>query len=65
MGTHGLNRPAREVCHRLDLVIQSLGITEDTSMTQEHVRELLRKGYLIPLRRQFPNAKITVYPEFP
>lgn len=64
-GPHGLNRPAREVCHRLDLVLKNLGITEDTPMTREHVRELLQKGYLIPLRRKYPEAKITLYPEIP
>lgn len=62
-GPHGLNRPAREVCHRLDLVVRCLGITEDTPMTSEHVRVLLQKGYLIPLRRQYPHADIRVYPQ--
>ena len=62
-GPHGLGRPAREVCHRLELVMQCLGIPEDTPITQNHVRELLQTGYLIPLGRQYPHANITVYPE--
>ena len=61
-GKHGLNRPAREVCHRLDLVIRCLGITEDTLITKAHVHDLLQNGYLIPLRRQYPHANITIYP---
>ena len=64
-GPHGLGKPAREVCHRLDLVTQCLGITEDTRMTRDHVRQLLREGYLLPLGRQYPHAKISVYPEYP
>ena len=64
-GPHGLNRPAREVCHRLGLVTQCLGIAEDAPVTEEHVRKLLQEGYLIPLGKQHPNAKITVYPELP
>lgn len=62
-GPHGLNKPVREVCHRPELVTSCLGITEDTPITQEHVRKLLRTGYLIPLSRQYPHAKITVFPE--
>ena len=64
-GPHGLGRPAREVCHRPELVTQCLGITEDTRMTRDHVRQLLREGYLLPLGRQYPHAKISVYPEYP
>jgi xanthine dehydrogenase accessory factor len=64
-GPHGLNKPAREVCHRLDLVLECLKITEDTTITRAHVRQLLQAGYLIPLRGQYPNAEITVYPEMP
>ena len=62
-GPHGLHKPAGEVCHRLDLVLRCLGIREDTPITQDHVRQLLQEGYLIPLKEQYPHAKITVYPE--
>ena len=62
-GPHGLGKPAREVCHRLELVMECLGIQEDTVMTRTHVRKLLEMGYLIPLRKQFPDAEITVVPE--
>ena len=61
-GPHGLGRPARQVCHRLELVTACLGIDGDTPITREHVRILLEKGYMIPLQEQYPNAKITVYP---
>ena len=63
-GPHGLGKPAREVCHRLELVMACLGINEDTPITREHVSQLLEKGYLKPLRQQYPDAKILVYPEF-
>lgn len=61
-GPHGLHKPAREVCHRLELVMQCLGITEDTVITKDHVRQLLQEGYLLPLQKQYPDAKIRVYP---
>ena len=62
-GPHGLGKPAREVCHRLELVMACLGINEDTPITREHVSQLLEKGYLKPLRQQYPGVKILVYPE--
>ena len=62
-GPHGLGKPAREVCHRLALVMDCLGIDGDTLITREHVSELLEKGYLKPLGQQYPNAKILVYPK--
>ena len=61
-GPHGLGRPAREVCHRLELVTRCLGIEEDTRISTEHVEKLLQEGYLLPLRRQFPRAEIQVWP---
>lgn len=62
-GPQGLGKPAREVCHRLALVMDCLGINEDTPITREHVSQLLEEGYLKPLRQQYPDAKIEVYPK--
>ena len=62
-GPHGLGKPAREVCHRLELVLDCLGIDGDTPITREHVAVLLEKGYLMPLRRRHPGVKIRVYPD--
>ena len=61
-GPQGLGKSAREVCHRLALVMDCLGIDEDTPITREHVKCLLEKGYLKPLKQRYPNAKIRVYP---
>ena len=64
-GPHGLGRPAREVCHRLELVLDCLGIDGDTPITRAHVARLLEEGYLTLLRQRFPEAKIVVYPDLP
>lgn len=61
-GPHGLGKPAREACHRPELAVQCLGIREETVITREHVRKLIREGYLLPLQKQYPHRKITVYP---
>lgn len=63
-GPHGLGKPAREVCHRLDLVTQSLQISPDTVITPEHVAKLIRYGYLIPLQKSHPQAEIQIYPPY-
>ena len=64
-GPHGLGKPAREVCHRLELVLDCLGIDGDKIITRDHVARLLEEGYLTPLRQRFPEAKIVVYPDLP
>ena len=61
-GPHGLGQSVESACHRPELVMDCLGIREDTLMTREHVRKLLQEGYLIPLKSRYPNAEITVYP---
>ena len=43
--------------------MECLGIDGDTPITREHVAQLLEKGYLKPLRKQYPDAKIEVYPK--
>ena len=62
-GPQGLGKPAREVCHRLELVMDCLGIDGDTLITREHVSQLLEEGYLKPLGQRYPDAKIEVYPK--
>ena len=61
-GPHGLGKPAGAVCHRLELVMKCLNITEDTIITEEHVRKLLVQGYQQPLAEKFPNVEISFYP---
>lgn len=61
-GLNGLGRPAREVCHRLDLVTACLGISENTVITPVHVQRLVTEGYLKPLRQQYPDKKVVLMP---
>ncbi len=61
-GLNALGKKAGEVCHRLDLVKQCLGIEDDTVITPSHVQKLVMEGYLEPLRRRYPNSKITLMP---
>ncbi|MDO5299587.1 MAG: selenium cofactor biosynthesis protein YqeC [Clostridia bacterium] len=61
-GLSALGRPAREVCHRLDLVKACLGIDDDTLITPEHVERLLWEGYVKPLRARYPQKKLTILP---
>ena len=59
-GLHGLGKPAREVCHRLELVKEVLGIEDDTLMQPIHVQQLVKEGYVMPLKDKYPNKTITV-----
>ncbi len=60
-GLHGLGKPAGEVCHRLELVKECLGIEDDTIMTPVHVQKLLTEGYLTPLRLQYPGVPVRLH----
>ncbi len=61
-GLHALGRPMREVAHRPELVSRCLGIADDTIIRPEHIQQLVREGYLEPLRKRYPDKKITVEP---
>ena len=60
--TDTIEKRACEVAHRLELVKECLGISDDTIVTGEHVEVLVREGYVRPLRERFPKKKIMVYP---
>lgn len=59
-GLRALGKPLREVAHRPELVKACLGAGDDTIITLEHIAELLREGYLRPLRETY--GKVSVYP---
>ena len=61
-GLNALEQPAKNVCHRLELVKQCLGIGDDTLITPLHVQNLVTQGYLLPLREKHPHMKIRVLP---
>ena len=61
-GLQALGKPAREVCHRLELVKACLGICDDTLMTADHIIRLLQEGYFKPLKRKHPGVRIHVHP---
>ena len=61
-GLHHIGQKAKDCCHRLDLVKACLGIEEDTVITPAHVQKLVTEGYLKPLRRKYPDKKISIIP---
>ena len=61
-GLNAIGQPAKNVCHRLELVKSCLDIQDDTEMTASHVQKLVTDGYLKPLRAAYPNVKITCIP---
>ena len=61
-GLNALGQKAKDVCHRLELVKECLGIDDDTIITPDHVQKLVTEGYLNPLRQKYPDIKITIVP---
>ena len=60
-GLWALGKAAGEVCHRIDLVKKFLGISDETIIQQEHIYKLVMEGYIHPLRKKYPSAKISVH----
>ncbi len=61
-GLNALGQKAKEVCHRLELVKNCLGIGDDTLISPAHVQKLVTEGYIKPLREKYPYKKITLVP---
>ena len=61
-GLHGLGKAAKDACHRLSLVKEHLGITDETLITPDHIYRLVMEGYVRPLQEKYPQKKITVAP---
>ena len=61
-GLFAIGQPAKAVCHRLELVKNCLQIEDDTVMTAELVQKLVMNGYIEPLRKKYPNAKVSLVP---
>ena len=49
-GLNALGQKAKDVCHRLELVKECLGIEDNTVITPAHIQKLVTEGYLKPLR---------------
>ena len=61
-GLNALGQKAKDVCHRLELVKDCLGVGDDTVITPVHIQKLVTEGYLRPLREAYPSATIRVQP---
>ena len=61
-GLNAMGQKAKDVCHRLELVKACLDIRDDALITPSHIQQLVTEGYLNPLRKAYPNMKITLQP---
>lgn len=60
-GLCAVGKPLKEVCHRMELVQKCLGVSEDTILTKEHLEILLQKGYVEPLKKEYPKATLKIF----
>ena len=58
-GASALGRPLEEACHRLEFAEKILG-SQSWILTSELLGRLLEKGYVEPLKKQYPGRKIAV-----
>lgn len=61
-GLNAIGKKAKDVCHRLELVKDCLGIDDEEIITPTHIQKLVTEGYLKPLREKYPDKKITLVP---
>ena len=59
-GLHGLGKLAKEAVHRVELASRQVGIQPDDVIRATHIQELIRKGYLGPLKEKYQNKIVTV-----
>lgn len=57
-GFHALGKPAKDVAFRLELVKKCLNISDETIITPVHIQQLVRKGYVEKLMKQYHNTEI-------
>lgn len=61
-GLHAIGKPLLEAAHRPELVMACLGVSENTTITLEHIAKLVLQGYLCPLGEKYPEISLSVYP---
>ncbi len=55
VGMSALGRPLGDVCHRPELAAALLGVDVNERVTAEHIQRLVTRGYVDPLRKQYPD----------
>ena len=60
-GLCAVGKPLKEVCHRIELVKECLGVSEDTIMTEKYLTILLQKGYIKPLKKKYPKVILNIW----
>ena len=61
-GLHGLGKTAKEAVHRIELASKQTGILPEDVIRSTHIQELLRKGYLEPLKEKYQNKTVKIEP---
>ena len=59
-GLQGLGKPAKEVVHRIELASRQIELLPEEFIQATHIQELLRKGYLGPLKEKYQNKTVKI-----
>ena len=60
-GLHALGRTVMEAAFRPELVKRCLNIGDDTKLTPGHIQQLMTKGYVERMKREYPEKEVQVY----
>jgi xanthine dehydrogenase accessory factor len=61
VGLQAAGHPAKEVCHRLELLQKIYPIEDDTILTYRHIQDILRLGYR-PVKEKYKDKKFSIHP---
>ena len=62
IGLSAIGKSLKTVSHRKELVEQCLDVSKETILTPIHLQKLLKKGYVEPLKKNYPEKTIKICP---
>lgn len=61
-GFSAIGKSVKEAGHRIEPILQALGVSEEHLLDAKDLQTLIEKGYTGPLRKNYPEKKVTVCP---
>ena len=61
-GFSAIGKSVKEAGHRVEPILQALGVSEDYLLEGKDLQTLVEKGYTKPLRSRYPKKKVRVCP---
>lgn len=62
MGLSAIGKRLKDVAHRKERVMELTGLSEEHILTAGDLRDIIMKGYVVPLREKYPECEVRIYP---